>query len=118
MSGKRRAYAPEWSGSISASLQFAAGANQVRIDPILSFTSEFFLNPAADPLLRQGGFAKYDLRVGYGPEDLKWEVAMVGKNLGDKATTGFMLEMPGALGTTWAMPERGRAVALQFTVRN
>jgi iron complex outermembrane recepter protein len=118
MSGKRRGYAPEWSGSLAASMQFAVGERQLRIDPVVSFTSSFFLTAAADPLLRQGGFTKYDLRVAYGPSDLQWEVAMVGKNLGDKATTGVALEMPGSLGTTWAMPERGRAIALQFTMRN
>lgn len=118
MSGKPRAYSPDWSGSVGASLQYTLGGNQLRIDPSVYFSSEFFLNAAADPLLRQGGYAKYDLRVGYGPEDSHWEVAMVGKNLSDKETLGVMLEVPGSLGTVSGMPERGRSIALQVSVRN
>jgi outer membrane receptor protein involved in Fe transport len=118
MSGQRRGYAPEWSGSVGASFMAPIGANQLRIDPAVYFSSNYFLNAAADPLLRQGGYAKVDLRVGFGPEDNHWEVAVVGKNLGDKETVGFKLETPGAPGTIDALPERGRAVAVQFSLRN
>jgi iron complex outermembrane recepter protein len=118
MSGKTRAYSPDWSGSVGVTFQYMLGANQLRIDPSIYFTGGYFMNAAADPLLRQGGHAKYDLRVGYGPEDNAWEVAMVGKNLSDKETLGVMLEMPGSLGTVTGFPERGRAIALQFSFRN
>jgi iron complex outermembrane recepter protein len=118
MSGKRRANAPEFSGGIGATAQYMVAGRQLRIDPSLSFTTEYFLNAAADPLLRQGGYTQYNLRVGYGPEDSRWEVALVGKNLGDKAVKSFALEMPGSLGTTEALPERGRNIALQVSVRH
>jgi iron complex outermembrane recepter protein len=118
MSGKTRGYSPQWSGSVGMTFQYALGEHQLRIDPSIYFTSGFFMNAAADPLLRQNGFSKYDLRIGYGPEDNRWEVAMVGKNLSDKETIGVMLEMPGSLGTVSGFPERGRAIALQFSLRN
>jgi iron complex outermembrane recepter protein len=118
MSGKTRAYSPEWSGSLSASLQLPLAQNVLRIDPSVYFTTDFFMTASGDPLLSQGGFTKYDLRLGYGPEDSHWELALVGKNLGNKETLGVMLEMPGSQGTVLGVPERGRSVALQFSYRN
>jgi iron complex outermembrane recepter protein len=117
MSGKRRGFAPTWTGSVGATITMPIAQNQLRIDPSIYFTSEYFLSAGADPLLRQGGYAKYDLRMGYGPEDNRWELALVGKNLGDKAVKAIGLEMPGSLGTTESLPERGRSVAVQFSFR-
>jgi hypothetical protein len=55
--------------------------------------------------------------VGYGPEDSHWELALVGKNLGDKEILGFQLELPGSPGSFFGVPERGRSIALQFSFR-
>ena len=118
MSGKARPYSPDLSGSVGFTWNLPLGANELRIDPSVFFTSEYFMNAAADPLLRQGGHAKYDLRVGYGPADAHWEVAFVGKNLTDKETLGVMMEMPGSPGTVSGFPERGRSLAGQVTFRN
>lgn len=117
MSGNRRAYAPQWSGSVGATLQFPLAGQQLRIEPSLAFSSQYFLNAAADPLLSQDGYVKYDLRVGYGPESAAWEVALIGRNLGDTETKGVALEMPGSLGTVSIFPERGRVLALQVSVK-
>jgi outer membrane receptor protein involved in Fe transport len=118
MSGLSRPYSPDFSGSLGFNLTLPMGANEVRIDPSMYLTSAYFMNAAADPLLRQKGYAKYDLRVGYGPDDSRWEVAFVGKNLTDKETLGVMLEVPGSPGSVSGFPERGRSLALQFTFRN
>ena len=118
MTGQDRPYSPEFSGSFGATFTLPLGANELRIDPSVYITSGYFMNAAADPLLRQKGYSKYDLRVGYGPEDARWEVAFLGKNLSDKETLGVMLEMPGAPGTVTGFPERGRSLAVQVTFRN
>jgi iron complex outermembrane recepter protein len=118
MTGQDRPYSPDFSGSFGATFTLPLGAYQLRLDPSVFVTSGYFMNAAADPLLRQKGHSKYDLRVGYGPDDSHWEVAFVGKNLTDKETIGVMLEMPGAPGTVTGFPERGRSLAVQFTFRN
>jgi iron complex outermembrane receptor protein len=117
MSGQQRPYSPEWSGSAGVSFNVPFGENMLRIDPSVYFSSGFFMNAAADPLLRQGSYTKFDLRLGYGPEDTSWEVALVGKNLSNKETLGVMLEIPGSPGTVSGFPERGRAIALQISLR-
>ncbi|MDX9875546.1 MAG: TonB-dependent receptor, partial [Spongiibacteraceae bacterium] len=114
LDGKQRAYAPDWSGSISAHLIVPMGPNELRITPTLSYSDSFFLLATADPLFEQDSFTKIDLRIGYGPADRSWEVAILGRNLGDEITVSNWLGVPGGDGSGTALVERGRSVAVQF----
>ena len=118
LTGKRRPYSPEYSGNIGASIAVPVGENMVRIDPLAYFTSKFFSVATADPLLQQSGYVKYDLRVGYGPEDQRWEIAVLGRNLSDKATASYRNPLTGGNGSTFAFPDPPRTVALQFSMKN
>jgi iron complex outermembrane recepter protein len=115
MNGKTRPYSPKWSGDVGATLTVPFGGYELRVDPSVYFSTSYFETDAADPLLSQGGYALYDLRFGFAPQDSRWEVALLGKNLGNKEVFSFMLEMPGAPGTVEALPERSRYIGLQFT---
>ncbi|HEX7783061.1 MAG TPA: TonB-dependent receptor [Sphingobium sp.] len=118
MSGKRRAFAPKWSGVVGATLTLPFGNDaELKIDPSVFFTSQFFESASADPLLVQPGYAKIDLRVGYGPSDQRWEVAVIGKNLTDKATASYRLGIPLSPGSVAANPEPPRTIAVQMNVR-
>jgi outer membrane receptor protein involved in Fe transport len=118
LSGKRRGYAPEWSGNLSADMTWPVGEYQLRINPSVYFSSEFFESATADPLLRQGGYAKADLRLGYGPASERWEVAIVGKNLTDKATAGFRNPVTLAPGSQYVLPDRPRTIGLQVLIKS
>ena len=118
LSGKRRAYSPKFSGNVGASVRIPAGDYQVRFDPSLYFSSKFYQQPSHDPLLLQEGYAKVDARLGFGPEDGRWEVAVIGKNLTDKETASFRGLVGTAPGATYVAPERPRSVAFQITVKN
>lgn len=118
LSGKRRGFAPEWSGNFRLEAAIPAGDMQVRITPLMYFTSWYFQSSTADDLIKQDGFAKFDLRVGVGPQDNRWEVAVIGKNLTDEATAGFRQTVSGALGSVSALAERPRTVAVQFTIKH
>ncbi len=114
LSGKRRGYAPEWSGNVRFDAIIPAGDLEVRVSPTAYFTSWYYQSSTADDLIRQDGFAKFDLRVGVGPQDGLWEIALIGKNLTDKATAGFRQTVSGANGTVAALAERPRSVAVQL----
>ena len=103
---------------MGASLSLPHGDNRLRIEPSMYFTSKFYQQPTHDPLLLQEGYAKFDTRIGYGPEDGRWEVALIGKNLTDKYTASFRGLVGTAPGTTYVASERPRSVALQITVKN
>lgn len=114
LSGKDRAYAPEWSGSVSADVIMPLGSHELRITPVVSFSSSYFMTATADPLFSQGSYEKYDLRIGYGPADRRWEVAVLGRNLADKYTAGYKLGVPGGDGSITSLAERGRWFGVQF----
>ncbi|HEX7819782.1 MAG TPA: TonB-dependent receptor [Sphingobium sp.] len=89
LSGKRRAFSPKYSGNVALNATIPAGNNEVRLSPSLYFTTAYFQSATADPLLRQDGYAKLDMRAGFGPSNKRWEVALIGKNLTDETTAGF-----------------------------
>jgi iron complex outermembrane recepter protein len=118
MTGKRRPYSPDFSGNLGATLSLPIGANLVRIEPLVYFTTRFFTVATADPLLEQSGYAKFDLRAGFGPEDGHWEVAVIGKNLTDRATASYRNPLTGGNGSSYVFPDPPRTVALQFSVKH
>jgi len=117
LSGKRRPFAPEWSGSVGASLSVPVHELELRLNPLVYFTSGFFQSAAADALIRQKGFAKIDLRAAIGPANQAWEFAVIGKNLTDKVTASYRNPLSSSPGSIAAMAERPRSVAVQFSLR-
>jgi outer membrane receptor protein involved in Fe transport len=116
LSGKRRPYAPEWSGNVGVTAAVPFGDYQLRIAPSLYFSSKFFESATADPLLQQDGFAKVDLQIAFGPQDERWQIALIGKNLTDKATAGFRQQITNSSGV-YAFPDRPRSIAVQFRIK-
>jgi iron complex outermembrane receptor protein len=118
LSGKRRAFSPKWSGNLRASFAVPVGGLVATADPGLYFTSRYFQSATADPLLVQKGYAKVDLRLGVGPADKRWELAVVGKNLFDKRTAYLREAVPTSPGTVNFYGDRPRSVAVQISIRN
>jgi outer membrane receptor protein involved in Fe transport len=116
MAGKRRAFAPEWSGSFGATLTVPVDNAELRFSPLAYFTSKYFVAPTADPLLEQSGNIKFDATLAIGPADRRWEFAIIGRNLTDRTTASFRSSafFPGA---TYALTDPPRTVAVQFSIR-
>jgi outer membrane receptor protein involved in Fe transport len=87
LSGRRLVRAPEWSGFVgfdqqmpmgeSLTLSFGAGAN---------YTSEYSTALVDLPGFEQDDFIKYDANVALRGKEDRWEVALIGRNLGDELT--------------------------------
>jgi len=73
LSGARRPYSPKFSSNVGATFSLPVGTAMVRVDAQLYYTSGFVTSTSADPLLRQKGYVKADLRIGYGPQDERGE---------------------------------------------
>jgi hypothetical protein len=104
------------SAAVCGSLVVPVGTYEARIDPAVYFSSKFFESATADPLLKQAGYAKVDLRIGVAPSGGRWEIALIGKNLTDRKTAGFRQPVTLAPGTVLAQLEPPRSVALQFSM--
>jgi len=117
LSGSVRAYAPKFSGNVGLNFAYPMGDLELRVDPSMYFTTEYYQQASIDPLTLQGGYAKFDLRLGVGPADHRWEVALIGKNLTDKMTGSFRNNVPTSPGTIYALPDRPRSIAIQLSIK-
>ncbi len=88
----------------------------------LFYASAYDSAQTHDPLGRQEGFARINARLGFGPADGPWEVAVLGKNLTDKIVRTYNGDAPlsgstfGAK-TNYTFYSQGRTVALQGRVK-
>tara|TARA_R110002049_G_scaffold118501_2_gene272497 strand:+ start:7339 stop:9714 length:2376 start_codon:yes stop_codon:yes gene_type:complete len=114
LSGSDRAFAPEWSGNIAFSYSRPLERQMaLRIDGIAYFSSSFFMQPNGDPLLRQSGYGKADVRVAIGNMDESWELALVGSNLTDRTIASFRTFFPTSPGGTQVLASAPRSVGIQ-----
>ncbi len=83
--------------------------------------SKYFDSDNQSPLFgRQKAYTKFDARVSYGPADDHWHVAVTGKNLGDKKTTGSAFNLPFPITATpraILYLEETRSVAIEAGVK-
>ena len=85
------------------------------------YTSEYDASATFDPALVQDGYSMYNLRLGIGPTDGNWEIAVLGKNLGDEKVLQFGGDTPLAstfgFKSNYAFYSRGRQFTLQGVLR-
>lgn len=117
MSGKRRPYAPKYSGNVGVDFTIPVGSRVIQVSPLMYFSSVFFTTASADPLLKQKGYTKIDARISYGPESRRWELAVVGKNLTGEATAAYRNPMTSGNGSVYALPDPSRSIAIQFSIK-
>lgn len=118
LAGSTRAFSPEWSGSVGINLSHdLTDSLEVRMNGNMFFTSGFYVNAAIDPYLYQPSFEKIDARIGLGPQDRTWELALVGRNLTDKFTASYRTPIAGGRGTTQFLPDPRRSVGVQLSVK-
>ena len=107
----------------TVALDFYYPISGYRIDSTLDifFTSKYNASNTFDPDLLQGGYATFNARVAFGPDDGMWQLAFVGRNLTNKRFIQFGGDTP-LSGTTfgvqsdYAFPDRGRTISLQARV--
>lgn len=115
LSGKRPAFAPKYSGNvavnydtpISENIKFSAYTN-------VYFTSRYFTTQIADEYLVSGSAAKIDARIGISTADDRWEFAIVGKNLTNKATSSYVQNVNTSPGSFFSSVDPGRSVGFQI----
>ncbi|WP_164549812.1 TonB-dependent receptor [Altericroceibacterium xinjiangense] len=115
LSGAPRAFAPDWSGNVSATFRYPVNDTiGLSVTPVMYFKSDHFLSPEADPLVFQSGFAKFDLRIAARAES-GWELALIARNLTDEVTGSFAGAVTGATGSIRYLVDRPRSFAVQVS---
>jgi len=85
------------------------------------YTSEYDASATFDPALVQDGYSMFNLRLGLGPVEGNWEIAVLGKNLSDEKVLQFGGDTPLAslfgYKSNYAFYSRGRTLTLQGVLR-
>ncbi|KKL04824.1 hypothetical protein LCGC14_2612210, partial [marine sediment metagenome] len=114
LSGQRNAFAPEYSGNVFASYnRDVLDGLQMKATVDLNFKSEMYLDYDLDERVRQAGYGKVNTRIAL--SDDSWEVAVFGRNLGDKTTHSFALDTPLLSGASTGWVDEGRVFGAELS---
>jgi len=95
LAGYSPPYTSHFTGNLSAHWRLDLGDYQLDTTGILGGRSGYFDSDDQSPNYGyQDGYAKLDLRLQFGPQDERWHVAIIGKNLTDELTTGSAFRLP------------------------
>jgi outer membrane receptor protein involved in Fe transport len=118
LSGEKLQFATDWKGNLSGEYVWPVTGSLNLIGFLHVYYSDAFpLQADLDPKLFQDDFTKWDARVTLADSDDKWDVSIVGRNLGDKATSHYGDDVPGQAGSVWRSIDPPRSVALQGALR-
>ena len=118
LTGKRGAYAPEWSGTFYVDFVRSLGANWnlfAHID--VNYKDDMYLGNDLDEALHQDAYVKIDSRIGVMSADGAWNISVFGRNLTDKRTFTSGLDAPLTGGIKAAWVEEPRVLGLQAMYR-
>jgi len=95
LSGEPLQFSPEFAGSLA--VEYATSLTDslnVRAAADVNFSDDYHVANDLDPALEQESFAKFNARVELSSADGSWSVALLGKNLTDKATSTWGNDVP------------------------
>ncbi len=114
LSGKDRAFAPHWSGNVSARYVHSVGNGwQIVAEVTPYFSSSYFVLPTADSRMSQAAFAKIDARIALAPRAGGWELAVIGRNLSNVTTASYRQVVPSSAGAIGALVDPPLSVGVQ-----
>ncbi|WP_347330815.1 TonB-dependent receptor [Marinimicrobium locisalis] len=124
-SGQSREFTPEFQGNLSANHTAELGRGLTLSSTLdLIYSDEYLTTPTLDPRMVQDSYVKVNARVALSGQDDRWELALIGKNLGDEEIVSYANGLPVATVLTqgtgtgyYAFYERPRSIALQGTLR-
>lgn len=128
LDGARIVRAPEWGGAAGFSYETEISGFKVGVNGDANYSSGYYNAAFNSPLMWQDGYWLFDSSIRVGKPDDSWEVALIGRNLGNKYYVARGAEQPasgGLPGTGIANRQadiigavnRGREIMLRLTVR-
>ncbi len=118
LTGKRGAYAPEWTGTFYIDFVKSIAANWdlfAHVD--VNYKDDMYLGNDLDEALHQDAYTKIDSRIGVMSADGAWNFTVFGRNLTDKRTFTSGLDAPLTGGIKAAWVEEPRVIGVQGTYR-
>jgi iron complex outermembrane recepter protein len=116
LSGRPTPYAPEWSGTLTGTLNLPVGRHRLIAEATGIFSSSYHTIFTIDPLARQDGYARLDARVSFEMANgLAFDI--IGKNLTDTTIITFSGYQPNSRGSFFQDRHPFRNIAFQIRYR-
>ena len=81
LSGKPLSVAPRWTGVIGASYEAPIGDYILGLSTDARYSGSYFPSAFNNPDSRQHSYVNLDASIRFGPENERWQVSLIGKNL-------------------------------------
>lgn len=112
----------DFSGNLAVDFDHQIGDYEITGLVSLFYASAYDAAATHDPLGRQDGYAKINARLAFAPQDGPWEIAILGKNLGDEIIRTYTGDAPLAFSsfgrkTNYSFFSQGRTITLQGKVK-
>jgi iron complex outermembrane recepter protein len=128
LSGQQVARAPEWTGNLGFNYETPVSSNiKLGLSGNWSFSSSYWTDSINSPLSRHPSYSLFDATVRVADVDDNWELALIGRNLGNKHTFIRGSGVPftgsgtatanGVLADYQAVVDRGRQVMLRVSYK-
>lgn len=117
LKGRTSENTPKFSGSIGATYVLNLGGFRLTTITDLVYQSKQFRDSDLDPTLVQRANAKANLTFIAGPEDGKWDISLIGKNIFDRKTFTYGSDTPLLEGARQFAPDKPRTIAVRGRVR-
>ena len=117
--GDPNIFSPEWAYNLNFDYRMPVGDSlEARGVLNINYSDDYFTAGDLDPVYgHQDAYTKYDVRLSLGSVDGMWDVAFIGKNLGDELISGNNNDQPLVPGNGFASTDRLRSYAVQATYR-
>ena len=96
-----------WESELTDNIQLKASAS-------VYYSEEYFVQPTQAAYSTQDSFTKYDARLALVATDDRWEVSLMGRNLGDEMTIQHAYNIAGSQFQNLSI---GRSVMLEGVIR-
>ncbi|CAA0120624.1 Pesticin receptor [Zhongshania aliphaticivorans] len=113
LSGRTNQDTPELTGSVSAIHIHDFGVFELTSQLDVNYSDEYYAAGDLDPNIIQDSFIKVNASVSIGPNNGKWDVALVARNLTDEQTFSYANDMPLFSGTHFGLVQRPRTFAIR-----
>lgn len=113
LAGRSSANTPEISASLGANYERSLGAYRLQLTLNANFTDDAWRQDDLDPISLDESHWTIDASAVFGPEEGHWDLALIGRNLGDQNSFGFSGDVPLFNGSHLWAPNPPRSIALR-----
>lgn len=119
LAGKQLPRAPDVVGTAGFTWETPLTSNLIAaVDGDARYSSSYYTDSALTPYVRQNGFWLFNAGIRIRPEDKRWELAFIGRNLTDRKYITYANDSALAPVGVWGVQvERGRQLTLQASLQ-